>query len=36
MNEYRVLGGKQEGKNPLGRATLGRKDNIKIDIREIE
>jgi hypothetical protein len=33
---YRVLGGKPEGKSPLGR--LGRRweDNIKMDLQEVE
>jgi hypothetical protein len=32
---YRVLVGKPEGKRPLGRPRLSRKDNIKRDIQDI-
>jgi hypothetical protein len=33
---YRVLVGRPEGKRPLGRPRCGWKDNIKLDLREIE
>jgi len=32
---YRVLGGKPEGKRPLGRHRLRWKDNIKLDLQEV-
>jgi hypothetical protein len=32
---YRVLVGKPEGKRPLGRRCLRRKDNIKMDLQEV-
>jgi hypothetical protein len=32
---YRVLGGRPEGKRPLGRPRHRWEDNIKMDIREI-
>jgi hypothetical protein len=32
---YRVLGGRPEGKRPLGRLRRRWEDNIKVDIREI-
>jgi hypothetical protein len=35
-NAYRILGGKPEGKRPLGRPRRKWVDNIKIDLREIE
>jgi hypothetical protein len=35
-NEYKILVGKPEGKRPLGRPRCPWKDNIRIDIREIE
>jgi hypothetical protein len=34
-NAYRTLVGKPEGKRPLGRPRRRRKDNIRIDLREI-
>jgi hypothetical protein len=35
-NEVRILVGKTEGKRPLGRTRRRWKDNVKIDIRDIE
>ncbi|KAJ4430976.1 hypothetical protein ANN_19569 [Periplaneta americana] len=35
-NAYRVLGGRPEGKRPLGRARRRWEDNIKMDLREVE
>jgi hypothetical protein len=32
---YRILGGKPEGKRPLGRPRSRWEDNIKMDLREI-
>jgi hypothetical protein len=34
-NAYRILGGKPEGRRPLGRPRRRCADNIKIDVREI-
>ena len=34
-NAYRVLVGEHEGKRPLGRPRRRRKDNIKMDLREV-
>jgi hypothetical protein len=34
-NAYRILVGKPEGKNPLGRPRRRWMDNIKMDLREI-
>jgi hypothetical protein len=34
-NAYSVFMGKPKGKLPVGRSTLRREDNIKIDLREI-
>jgi hypothetical protein len=34
-NACRILGGKSEGKRPLGSPKHGRVDNIKMDLREI-
>jgi hypothetical protein len=34
-NAYMVLVGKQEGKRQLGRPRFRRKDNVRIDLREI-
>jgi hypothetical protein len=34
-NAYRILGGKPEGKRPLGRRRRRWVDNIKMDLREI-
>jgi hypothetical protein len=34
-NAYRILVGKPEGKTPLGRPRNRRRDNIKMDVREI-
>jgi hypothetical protein len=34
-NAYRILGGKPDGKRPLGRPRRRWVDNIKIDLREI-
>ena len=33
--EYRVLGGKHEGKRPLGKPRRRWDDNIKIDLQEV-
>jgi len=33
---YRVLEGKPEGKRPLGKPRLRWKDNIKMDLQEVE
>ena len=33
---YRVLVGKPEGKNPLGRPRRRWEDNIKMDLREVD
>jgi len=33
---YRVLVGKSEGKRPLGRPRLRWKDNIKMDLQEVD
>jgi hypothetical protein len=35
-NAYRILVGKQEGKRPLGRSRHRWKDNIKMDLKDIE
>jgi hypothetical protein len=35
-NAYRILVGKPEGKRPLGRPRRRWKDNIRMDLREIE
>jgi hypothetical protein len=35
-NAYRILVGKPEGKNPLGRPRRRWEDNIKMDVGEIE
>jgi hypothetical protein len=35
MKTYRKLGGKSEGKRPLGRPRHRRVDNIKMNLREI-
>ena len=32
---YRVLVGRTEGKKPLGRPRLRRKDNMKMDLQEV-
>jgi hypothetical protein len=34
-NAYRILGGKPEGKRPLGRSRRLWMDNIKMDLREM-
>jgi hypothetical protein len=34
-NAYRILGGKFEGKRPLGRSTRRVEDNIRVDLREM-
>jgi hypothetical protein len=34
-NAYRILGGKSEGKRPLGRPRHRRVNNIKMDLRDI-
>jgi hypothetical protein len=34
-NAYRILGGKPEGKRPLGRPRRRWVDNIKMDVREV-
>jgi hypothetical protein len=34
-NAYRILGGKPEGKRPLGRSRRRWVDNIKMDLREM-
>jgi hypothetical protein len=34
-NVYRILMGKSDAKRPLGRQRRRRKDNIKMDLREI-
>ena len=34
-NAYRGLGGKAEGKRPLGRPRRRLEDNIKMDLREV-
>jgi hypothetical protein len=33
-NEYKILGGKREGKKPLGRHICRREDNIRLDLKE--
>jgi hypothetical protein len=35
-NAYRILVGKQEGRGPLGRPRRWWKDNIKMDLRDIQ
>jgi hypothetical protein len=35
MNAYKILGGKQEGKRPLGRPRRRSEDNIKVDLMGI-
>jgi hypothetical protein len=35
-NAYKILVGKPEGKRPLGRPRRSLKDNISMDLREIE
>jgi hypothetical protein len=34
-NAYNILVGNPEGKRPLGRPARRRKDNIRVDVREI-
>jgi hypothetical protein len=34
-NAYRIFVGKPEGKSPLGRPRRRRKDNIRVDLREM-
>jgi hypothetical protein len=34
-NAYKILFGKPEGKQPLGRPKRKREDNIKVDLREM-
>ena len=36
INAYRVLVGRPEGKRPLGRPRRRWKDNIKMDLREVD